>query len=97
MKSNSQQSNLDSSVKNIISFWLFGPYLFYATCHLPNLCSHSLSPHSIKVTKNSETDNIVKASTQIRNEKQFETTIELDGTVPKISYEININKDNYIK
>ena len=50
----------------------------------------------IKVTKNSETDNIVKASTQIRNEKQFETTIELDGTAPKISYEININKDNYI-
>ena len=50
----------------------------------------------IQVTKNSETDNIVKASTQIRNEKQFETTIELDGTAPKISYEININKDNYI-
>ena len=50
----------------------------------------------IKVTKNSETDNIVKASTQIRNEKQFKTTIELDGTAPKISYEININKDNYI-
>lgn len=50
----------------------------------------------IKVTKNSETDNIVKASTQIRNKKQFETTIELDETAPKISYEININKDNYI-
>ena len=33
----------------------------------------------IKVTKNSETDNIVKASTQIRNKKQFETTIELDS------------------
>ena len=49
----------------------------------------------IKVTKNSETD-IVKTSTQIRNKKQFKTTIELDETAPKISYEININKDNYI-
>ena len=50
----------------------------------------------IKVTKNSEIDNIVKVSTLIRNERNFNTTIELDGTSPKISFEININKENYI-
>ena len=51
---------------------------------------------NIKVTKNSETDNIVKESTLIRKERQFKTTIELDGTSPKISFQININKDDYI-
>lgn len=65
MKSNSQQSNLDSSVKNITSLWLFGLYLFYATCHLPHLCSHSLYPHSIKVTKNSTTIQLIKINTTL--------------------------------
>lgn len=60
MKSNSQQSNLDSSIKNITSFWLFGLCLFYATCHLPHFCSHSLSPHSIKITNNSITIQLIK-------------------------------------
>ena len=50
----------------------------------------------IIVTKNSETGEIVKVSTLIRNKKQFETIIELDGTEPKILFEININKENYI-
>jgi len=65
MKSNSQQSNLDSSVKNITSLWLFGLYLFYATCHLPHLCLHSLYPHSIKVTKNSTTIQLIKINTTL--------------------------------
>ena len=65
MKSNSQQSNLDSSVKNITSFWLFGLCLFYATYHLPHFCSHSLSPYSIKITNNSITIQLIKINTTL--------------------------------
>ena len=65
VKSNSQQSNLDSSVKIITSFWLFGICLFYVTCHLPHFCLHSLSLHSIKITNNSTTIQLIKINTTL--------------------------------
>ena len=50
----------------------------------------------LSVTKNNETENVVKASTLIRNGKQFKIKIKLDGSEPKISFLININKEDHI-
>ena len=41
-------------------------------------------------------NDIVKASTLIRNGKQFKTKIILNPSEPEISFEININKVNFI-
>ena len=64
------------------------PSLFYEDRNIVHL--------KIRVTKNSETDNIVKECAFIRTKKNFQETIELDGPAPKIKFIININKENYI-
>lgn len=49
-----------------------------------------------KNTEKAETDNIEKTITLIRNAKQFKTKIELEDSEPKISFNIDINKENKI-